>query len=700
MNKLRRLGLFLVLAAALSGCAGDSSDSTTPVAADTDVSDVGPAVPDVPDVEQIPDPPAVCAIAMKVAPGLTGRTSTFEFQTGHPLGLPLVTENPMLVGNVQVAVVAGSCADPKPNCIVTDLTLNDKGGGFYEVVFNPAGFPAECLAELSNDPIVAAQHPETGSYCLIMNAEVLPENPHESWGEIQCGEQHPFEVDADGPMFIQESPVPYDATTGVGIYYRTMPVTLAMFDRSEIVSAQLMWGEISLAELEFFESGPDKYGAGVFEVIQDIDVCALGTGLESLVVITEDQWGNTNSEEFVSKDLDFEVQVARCLNYQTVRPVVPLNPEAAPTYFQVVNYDDDDDEVLEVLAATPEGVALYLNNNGNLEASHVLPGIEASTRRFVADDLDGQGPLDIVAVHGGDTTDHISTYVWGCVPDQTPFEGMTDDERKDWVIAHGGSCPACIPQYVEVDRVDVPARVTTHLYGNLSSVAGGEDPAKRKDFIFGTDADQVAIGIMLGREDGKCAYVPPVLAADTCHGLEEEEDEGSLSSCFVLKSYVDASAQVGSGGVSTIAMDDFIHDPNNLSDLAIGYAGLGALGIIEHKGAGAFAAPDITVGLPSPVVQLIPQHFGEDPITGQRPKDLLVVMKEAQEIWQMYGTGSKPWALYTNEIPPVPAARRTCIEGKPAKVYLGFLDEQPISPNPLPDLLVANFDAGTLWSMQ
>lgn len=713
-SKLERSGPLAVLATLLIAVGCPNPDNTVTEDAgtveETTTVDPGMIEPDIP----APAEPMACGIGLLPAPGWHGPTATLDIWTE-----PGADQHP--VGNVQAAIGVGPCDAPKPDCVITDVPLDDLGeqtftegegeGATERTIhswrltnWNPATVPAECAHEPNGGDRL---DPKSGRYCLYLSADVEPTAPDPSWGTVQCQTSHTFEIDADGPNFIRVKPVGIGETgnevtpvDGWGVYFEKMPVELLVYDRSEIESIKLMRGDVELAEFELTDS---EEWPGIFDVVTDVDICGLGTGFEDLEIVARDEHGNIWQEAF-------QIKTAWCPRFQTTHATEPDDGQA-PTWIDTVNLDGDAAGTLEVIGATPSGLVTWTNQDGTLVSQGVLPGIDAPVRFAVPVNLDGEGPIDFIVGHAGQDGGYVSAYVWSCLPDLSVFDEMTDDERRAWFETNGEQCPECVEQYVEIERHDVPGDLTTFLWADLAKGTG--DQGNLPDLIVGTNTSNKAVGAFLRRGGSSCRHYPAEYTVDLSSPNPEEHKlckpqwfgaggqprkEAPPVACLdTPKSWIAASTQTG--GVSTIALENF-YTASDVSDLAIGFTTGQGIDLIEHLGDGNFTAAEHIPGFPGPVSQLFPNdHNGDDLV------DLIAVLRDDSEIWQVYAQdGGKPWADFADDaLPPEIRRRASCVEGKPASVAVAFLDEAGQDPLPAStriDLVVANAEAGTIWTMR
>ncbi|MBT9559299.1 MAG: VCBS repeat-containing protein [Myxococcales bacterium] len=690
------LALLTVAGLSCSDPAGGGSPADTSPS-DGDDTEVKEDVQDTELPEETSLPPlAACSISMKFpeAGSRTGTQVDFLGQVTHPkLGFD----------SVQGIWWKGTCDNPKDPQVLPDLP----GDSFQAGFFSWEGFQLD-----AGDPPVPYEAPF--DVCIrVVGLPTVPKGYSEgTQKEIQCEVRHQFKVDRHCPFVVRMAPSIIADSTGHP-YVGDLPVKLEVLDHSRIASLRVV--DATTDEVvHTFEVPPEGIFAGVFEAT--IDAASRPTGPWPLAIESSDLHGNTCRTSLVSPDTDpncdangnpcytdtFAPHVVTQLQFVAPQLKRPVDPVKRIT---VIDFDGDGDT--DVLGATGKGVVYFENEGGQLEPAVQLDVTDGPVDFVIPTQLNPlvDDDVDLVLVGPGDdgtglvrafvrvTKDHPSGGV--CQPDLSKATPDFPGPFLPWL--------GCKPGWGLVQSITIPAPISALTYDTFAAdqTNGQADNDDLEDIVFGTKSESHTIGYLL-RKPGVVQWSAGLGAIDmdTCDyrpvpylptGVPAATDTPGV--CFTEPKIIGSI-----GHVNSIVLAHIIDDSANARDVVVSREGGSIeLSVYRHDGFGGLKV-GITWGgpiLPSPIVQVLPTRLNQ----GDNFDDLLLVLRDAGQIWQIFGTGGYDFKNEFSDGVTTTVRRAICVEGKPSAVANVDLGGPKVSGNDWPDLLIANQQTGTLWSV-
>ncbi|MEC8023989.1 MAG: VCBS repeat-containing protein [Myxococcota bacterium] len=489
-----------------------------------------------------------------------------------------------------------------------------------------------------------------------------------------------------------------------------------------------------------------------------LDVCSFGTDLISFTVEGVDKAGNVGVCSLTPR-------VVRCPD-MIVAQEVQAPPDVVITAIAPYDVDADGNadivaatsEGIIVYSGHENGIGL------RDEKSPITVAIEGGIDAVVVDDLNGSGGApDYITVQYGDNESRVQ--IWGegtvCTP-PTPTEQceflksyiydfdpeVEGDELLLWdyltsLEVEGepiftGDCDTdaanlcslsaeiqaastqfglpidlnalevpgtCTTDYGLVEEHVIPTLVTTHLYREV--VKPSADAAVARDLMLGGADGAYALNMLVRQEPlSNCTLGEQYATVCGVNVVEGTEGE-----CFKYDSE-DEINHVFSGppDVNSLAVDDIVSkDGAKLIDVVASHDAPGTLTVFQQVDAlnvPRFGAKWIAETDPSkgPITKVVAAEFGDaQGGGGANPyTDLMILMPEAGEIWQMIGQGDGNFEITPTEVGgTAPYRVASCVEGKPVDLAATFLGD-PTQPffDTLRDLVVINDVTNTLWTFR
>ena len=499
-------------------------------------------------------------------------------------------------------------------------------------------------------------------------------------------------IDNDCPAALVSSPPldgpDFDPTAPID-YFGTLPINLRTADLTGVRRVRLRRADGTIVhEIKVTGGGP-----GVeHEINEAVDVCAFETGVETLTLEVEDWLGNACPRPFASN-------IIRCPAYMA--PDLFRIPDAEIRRIVIADMDRDGRD--DVVAATSLGPrVLYGVGGGLLTEARGFPGLDAPVSFVIPDDLDGDGDMDLITVGDGAGGSLIRTYLWTSYEQlDASFDSSVYSTEELQAYVHP---TVRVSGYAMVEEYAVPGKVTAVAYDELSPDAPGS-PVGAKDLLVGTNNKSAALGVFL-RVQGQntwvdaegspkssswCTYWP-----QRWNGLGEPLPPlpHEKSRCFSAP----AQYVVATPDISSIALGNFVEtdDPEGLTDVVVGRETSALVTVFKNLGYGALATGANTSIAAGPALQVVPMKLDN----ADEHLDLIAVLKDAGEIWELFGEGDGKFKRsFSSANPGVEDElhRAICIEGAPTSLAFGLLDKpQPGTYGP--DFVVANEATSSVWT--
>ncbi len=595
----------------------------------------------------------------------------------------------------------GACDNPQDPQPLPDLSGDSLEAGF----FRWEGYQLDL-----GEPPVPYEGPL--DVCVrIAGLPTVPQGyPEGTQQQIQCEVRHQLKVDRHCPFVVRMAPTIIADTYGQP-YVGDLPVKLEALDHSSIASLRIIDATTD-ETVHTFEIPPEGVFAGVFETT--IDVAKRPTGPWPLAVESTDLHGNTCRTSLVSPDTDpacdangnpcftetFSPHIITQLQFVAPQLEKPTDPVSR---ISVVDFDGDGDT--DVLGTTNKGVVYFENDDGALLAAVQLEipdgavnfVIPTQLNPLVDDDVDlvvvgpGLDGTGLVRAFVHVTEDHPSGGV--CTPDLSKAGPDFSGEYLPWV---------CKPGWGLVQSLDIPVPVSALTFDTFAPdpEAGPADNDSLEDIVFGTKSDFHAVGHLI-RSSGvvKWSGKTGAIDMDRCdYRPVPTLPNGELATTDTPgKCFNDAVTFTGIGHVNSIVLAPIIDDSANARDVVVSREG-GSIevSVYRHDGFGKLVLGFTWGGaiLPSPVVQILPTRLNQ----GDNFEDLLLVLRDAGQIWQVFGTGGYDFKNEFSGGVTTTVRRAICVEGTPSEIANVDMGGPKVSGNDWPDLLVANQQTGTLWS--
>ncbi len=562
------------------------------------------------------------------------------------------------------------------------------------------------------------EHPSP-TVCIQFAAEVsVPEGHPDGTPAPTCSAQLQYQIDRECPAVLRFAPA-LAGEVGFEPYVAKLPFKLAVYDPSGIdwVRITTEAGE----ELQRFV--PSTEGATDAEFEHTFDVSGWETGAHELTIESRDRKGNVCTRVFTSGELrpktdDFSgcPLVASCA-LNTVSPNVvkktsflgPLRPPPAPGPIQRVSVTDiDGDSISDVLGLTGAGALGYYRGDGTGQLGEWEPlelGPAPIAFAFATQlNPNTDGLVDLVVVAEQEEGALLQAFVQ--VPAEHPSGGVCTLPTPD-PIAGGIPELQCAPGWGLVDQHALPALPTAALFEDIAVDPALPESVKfdnRFDLVLGHKDDDHALAMVVAAVLETVEWESPagdVVTMDACdYRPPTQLPDGAIvppppSRCFNTPVYFP-----GIGSIIALGASDLLEDSSSGVDIIASRDGpTRAVTIHRHNGRGAVSQAFAwgEVELPAAVTQII---AGQNSFDNDPKYDLMLVLPEAGQLWQIMGTGGSEFKSTGGAI-PVTLHRAICVEGTPTSVVyedIGGVAQVSGMPPAPPDILVANGDTGTLWT--
>jgi hypothetical protein len=263
----------------------------------------------------------------------------------------------------------------------------------------------------------------------------------------------------------------------------------------------------------------------------------------------------------------------------------------------------------------------------------------------------------------------------------------------------------CRTDYAVIEQHNIPAQITATLY--REAVKPSSDSAPAPDLLLGAADGAYALNVLIRQEPlSTCKLAQQV--ATVCSVQNVEGTEGV---CFSYDSDDDTN-HVFSGppDVNSLAADDIVSkDGAKLIDVVASHDAPGTLTVFQQVDAPnvpRFGAKWISETDPvkGPITKVITAEFGDAQGGGGTTPytDLMILMPEAGEIWQMIGLGDGNFEVTATEVGgTAPYRVASCVEGRPVDMVATLLgDSSQTFFDTLTDMVVINDVTNTLWTFK